>query len=532
MNQVIDFFRKLFDTSDWPPRWHCGQWSDFHGWLYIISDLLIWSAYFAIPLFILRYVSQKTNARFTRIYFLFAAFILACGSTHLLDALMFWFPLYRLSAVVRLFTGIISWVTVFHIVRLLPSILKLKSADELEKEVYERGLAEERLRVAVRQLNEAQEIARMGHWQWDIASNEVTWSDGMFKVYGIAPANRGLKYEEFLECVHPDDRTFVDESIRQAFTQKQFTPFTHRIVAPGGAVKMLQSKGEVLLNSAGEITGMIGTGQDITDQFQVQQSLREKTSQLELTNSELQKFAFVASHDLQEPLRKILTFISLMERDPEAVSENGKYYFGKIVNGATRMQTLIDDILRFSSISNSRGGYEQVDLNVVLRQVLQDLEPAIRESNAEIHTFPLPVIEGVPTQLGQLLQNLLRNAIKFARPGVAPRIYVEGRTLSRAQLPANVLANMPSLPAGLGQNRWAELRIRDHGIGFEQVYADKIFEIFQRLHSNKTYQGTGIGLAIVRKIVEFHRGFIYAVGWPDEGAEFVILLPVSQEGDL
>src|SRR5689334_7462213 len=109
MNQVIEFFRKIFDSSDWPPRWHCGQWTAFHGWLYIISDLLIWSAYFTIPVVILKFISRKKDVRFEKLYFLFAAFILACGATHLLDAIAFWIPAYRLNALFRLITGIVSW---------------------------------------------------------------------------------------------------------------------------------------------------------------------------------------------------------------------------------------------------------------------------------------------------------------------------------------------------------------------------------------------------------------------------------------
>lgn len=142
MNQVIDFFSKLLNVSDWPPRWHCGQWSDFHGWLYIISDLLIWSAYFSIPLVILRYVARRRNVRFLRLYYLFAAFILACGATHFLDAIAFWLPYYRLSALVRFITGIISWVTVFYLVKHLPFLFSMRPLQDLELEIEQRKKAE------------------------------------------------------------------------------------------------------------------------------------------------------------------------------------------------------------------------------------------------------------------------------------------------------------------------------------------------------------------------------------------------------
>ena len=138
MNQVTEFFSKLFDDSGFPPRWHCGKWTDFHGWLYIISDLMIWGAYFAIPTIIIRYITRKQEARFQRVYFLFASFILACGTTHLLDAITFWYPAYRLNALVRFGTGVVSWLTVFHLVKLLPVAFSLKTAEQLESEVLHR----------------------------------------------------------------------------------------------------------------------------------------------------------------------------------------------------------------------------------------------------------------------------------------------------------------------------------------------------------------------------------------------------------
>src|SRR5579863_4559582 len=149
MDQIVDFFIHLFDSSDWPPRWHCGRWTEFHGWVYIISDLLIWSAYFSIPAVIIRYISKKQGIKFVRLYFLFAAFILACGATHFLDAIAFWIPVYRLNALVQLITGVISWVTVFYLVKLLPTAFSLKSQKELEAEKIK---AEEKLKHSIKEI--------------------------------------------------------------------------------------------------------------------------------------------------------------------------------------------------------------------------------------------------------------------------------------------------------------------------------------------------------------------------------------------
>ena len=144
MNQVWEFFSRLLDSSDWPPKWHCGRWTEFHGWLYIVSDLLIWSAYFTIPVVIIKYISKKQGIQFIRLYFLFAAFILACGSTHLLDAISFWVPVYRLNALVRLITGLLSWITVFYLIRFLPLAFSLRSGKDMEIEIAQRQKAEER----------------------------------------------------------------------------------------------------------------------------------------------------------------------------------------------------------------------------------------------------------------------------------------------------------------------------------------------------------------------------------------------------
>ncbi|GAB4092482.1 sensor histidine kinase [Flaviaesturariibacter terrae] len=528
MNEVVDFFRKLFDTSDWPPRWHCGNWTEFHGWLYIISDLLIWSAYFAIPLAILRYASRRAHARFMRIYFLFAAFILACGSTHLLDALVFWFPAYRLSALVRLITGIISWITVFYLVRYMPLALSLRSAEELEREVQEREKAEEQLRVAVSQLTVAQEIARLGHWQWDVRSNIVSWSPGMYRVFGIGPSEPVGHYEEFLARLHPEDRSFVDATIREAMAKKRFESFTYRTITPSGALRIVQSRGEVLVDAAGTVTGMIGTSQDITEQSEVQRALLENAAQLEASNAELRKFAYLASHDLQEPLRKIRTFISLLEQQPGVVGSAGGSYFEKISSSAERMQVLIDDILRFSRLQNNDAAFVDTDLDRLLQQELKELAISIRESGARIEADPLPVIRAVPAQMGQLLQNLLRNALRFQRPGVPPLIEVRCRRLAEAELPEAVRATVSRDHARFGgrlPQQWVELCVRDNGIGFDPAYSEKIFEIFQRLHPNHSYQGTGIGLAIVKKVVDQHRGVVRAEGRPGEGAAFFVWLP-------
>ena len=528
MSQVLDFFSKLFDTADFPPRWHCGRWTDFHGWLYIISDISIWAAYFAIPLIIVRFISRRTDARFIRIYFLFAAFILACGSTHLIDAITFWVPLYRFNALVRFSTGVISWITVFSLIRILPIAMSLKTAEQLEAEIEQRKNAEHQLQLNNKMLTEAQDIAKLGHWQWDVVNNKVTWSDSTLKIFGMPADKKEMSYEEYLQRLHPEERGMIKDNIEKALVDKDYPSFYHRIILPDGQVRILLGKGEVISDETGKAVRMVGTVQDITDQRNFQQELLLKTQKLEASNVELQKFAFIASHDLREPLRKIIAFGSMLEREyKDTLGDKGNMYLLKMTNASLRMQKLIDDILDFSKLTVNPQAFERVKLNEVVNHVLSDMEVAITGSNANIHVSPLPEIEGNPSQLGQLFQNLIGNAIKFSKPGESPDIRIHYKYVSAAGLPQDFLK---SNQFHLSMNkRFCQIFVEDHGIGFDEAYLDKIFLIFQRLHDRAEFEGTGVGLAVCKKVVDLHSGFITAYSKLGEGATFVIILPLTQD---
>jgi signal transduction histidine kinase len=537
MNQVGDFFRKIFDASDFPPRWHCGHWSAFDGWFYIISDLSIWAAYYAIPIIILRYISKKQKQRFSKLYFLFAAFILACGSTHLLDVVMFWYPAYRFSALIRCATGVVSWVTVFYLIKLLPAALSLKTAEQLSQEVEQRERVEEQLKLNNQLLNEALDIARLGHWQWDVLHDRVIWADSTRKLFASGEAVPHMSYAQYLMHIHPDDREYVRLEIDKALRENVFPSFYHRIILPDGSVRTMFARGETIVNERGEIEKLIGTVQDITDRKNTENELLIKTQKLEASNVELQKFAFVASHDLREPLRKIITFSSMLETSLEnGLNEQSRLYLGKIISASARMQMLIDDILDFSRLTVNADVFSKVSLTDIIAQTLNDMEVAIQKSEADIKVSPaLPEIEGNASQLGQLFQNLLSNAIKFRKPGQPPVITVSGELIKGSQLPQGIEKNNNynfSIPYRSGyfeDEMFCRLSIKDNGIGFDEAYLDKIFLIFQRLHSSSDYEGTGIGLAICKKVVDLHNGTITAHSAPGQGAEFIITLPLSQK---
>ncbi|MBA3548734.1 MAG: PAS domain S-box protein [Nannocystis sp.] len=243
-----------------------------------------------------------------------------------------------------------------------------------------------------------------------------------------------------------------------------------------------------------------------------EQQLREYMLQLERSNAELERFASIASHDLQEPLRKIQAFSDrLREKFREELPEAGRDYLERIRNAAKRMQDLINDLLMFSRLSAKEQRYTRANLNKIAKSVLSDLEVRIEETAGKVIVGELPVIDADPMHMRQLLQNLIANALKFARPEVPPVVNIHGE----------VIEHGPDGPT-------LRLLIADNGIGIEPRHHDRIFGIFERLHSRGKYEGTGVGLAVCRKIVEQHHGKITVSSVMDEGTVFTILLPMKQ----
>lgn len=236
-------------------------------------------------------------------------------------------------------------------------------------------------------------------------------------------------------------------------------------------------------------------------------ALERRASELARSNEELDQFASIASHDLQEPLRKVRTFteqLKVMEAD--LLSERGRDYLERANSAAERMQNLIEDLLRFSRVSTQGRPFVAVDLGETTRAVLLDLESQISETGARVRVGVLPVIQADPLQMHQLMQNLVSNALKFRKEGVPPEIDVEAST----------------------DGAMATVTVSDNGIGFDQRYAQRIFRIFERLHGRSEYPGTGIGLALCRKIADRHGGTVAADGETDQGAVFTVTLPLSQ----
>lgn len=257
--------------------------------------------------------------------------------------------------------------------------------------------------------------------------------------------------------------------------------------------------------------GAVITFRDITNRKRDELALRRYAQELKRSNSELQEFAYAASHDLQEPLRKIQAFGErLNNKCYDALDETGRHYLERMVDASTRMRRLIDDLLSYSRVNSKTTSFLPVELSTVVADVLSDLEPRIVAEDAKIRVGDLPAIEADPGQMHQLFLNLIANSLKFRRPGVTPSISIEGNV-------------------EVGENgAMVRIAVADNGVGFEPRHAERIFGMFERLHGRDEFDGTGVGLATCRKIAERHAGELTAWGEPDAGAVFTLLLPVRQ----
>ncbi len=368
-------------------------------------------------------------------------------------------------------------------------------------------------------LTEAEKLAQIGSWEWDIPSNKVLWSDGVYKVYQLSPDTFTPSYEAFIDIIHKEDREKVVQTIHEAMEEKKSYHIEFRETASGQG-KIIYAVGVARLDNKGNLIGYYGIIGNITQQRSYEKQLEDFNTALKKSNEELEEFAYVASHDLQEPLRKIRAFGDrLMFKYGHEVEMPGREYIMKMMDGAERMQILIQDLLAFSRVSRDAGDKMPVDLNEAVKAVLEDLQLSISESNTDIQIEKLPSLPSAnPVQMHQLFLNLISNAIKFRKENIAPKIKIKCKIVKGDSL-SLLDQNIPA------QKSFYEIIIHDNGIGFDEKYLDRIFTIFQRLHGRNEYKGTGIGLAVCKKICSNHGGYISARSDGKTGSDFIVYLP-------
>lgn len=563
----MDFLKALLGPANQLPHGFCLLWDTNLVWLHVVSDAVIMLAYYAIPFGLVYFVRKRQDLAFHWIFLLFGAFIFACGTTHLMNIWTLWQPLYVLEGGIKLLTAGASIATAIILVPLIPKALALPSPSqlaaanqtllqqirerehveallhqsnaELEQRVQERttDLANviatlqeeiaERLRAEdeVHQLNaelEQRIIERTAQFQRSETlfrgllesapdAMVITSGDGR-----IVLVNRqieemfGYQRHELLD--HPIEM-LMPERFHDAHLQHR----THYAQDPqtrnmGGGLELygLRKDGsefsvEISLSPLVSDEGMLVSSaiRDVTERKQTEDALKRSAADLAHSNAELEQFAYVASHDLQEPLRAVSGCMQLLQQRYQGqLDARADELITHAVDGSSRMQTLIRDLLAYARVSTRGRDLEPIDSETILKEALSNLATVIQESGGVVTHGALPTVTADPTQLLQVFQNLIGNAIKY-RGERPPEVHIDVE--HRA-------------------GEW-QFTMRDNGIGIDPQYFERIFGIFQRLHTRREYPGTGIGLALCKKIIERHGGRVWVASKPEEGSTFCFTIP-------
>lgn len=364
---------------------------------------------------------------------------------------------------------------------------------------------------------QAEILGKYGSWVLDHDSLQFTYSDNQFRLLGCDPQSFNPSFKNLLKYVHPEDKPTVDKAYKKALLVMKIPTLNYRIIREDGKIRHFRTIAKPFTDLKGR-QSIIGTTQDVTEDFNKSLQLKLRNTDLEKHIKELNEFNQVASHDLQEPLRKIQTFISrINDKDKENMTEIGKNYLSRMERASNRMRVLINDLLQYSKANRSEKNLTLTNLNEVLSNSLVELSQNIEDKKAIINYTELPVVNGIHFQLQQLFTNLLSNSLKYSKETSSPIIDISY---------SEIIAKTEALLKDKSTKKYYKINFTDNGIGFEQEQAEKIFLLFNRLHGKTEYQGTGVGLAICEKIVQNHKGAIFALSSPNEGATFSIYLPV------
>jgi PAS domain S-box-containing protein len=523
---MTDFLARLLDTSDFPPRWLCGNWSNGHGWLHVGSDLAIFGAYVAIPCVLLFFLLHKRTLPFRSIFLLFGAFILLCGLTHLAEAAMFWWPAYRLMGVVKLLTAVVSWATVFALVRVTPGLLAMRTPADLEGEVTARTNAEESLRRAnaelerrvaerTRELQESEERHRL---LVELNPNALLIYDGGKVVFANPAAAQmlgrsgpeDLVGRSTLEFLAPAQHEVLAARWQKVLDTGEPAPPLEQawVRADGGLVEVETTAHRFVWRGRPQLKVI---ARDVGERKRLEGELRRRAEELADDDRRKDEFLATLAHELRNPLAPIGNAVEVLRAGagPEAQAE----VVAMIGRQLRQMVRLVDDLLDVSRITRGKISLreERVDLAAVVRSALETSRPLTDAARQRVIVTlpPAPVsVTGDPTRLSQVVANLLNNATKYTAEG------------GRIEL------------AVARENGAAVVRVRDEGIGIPAELLPRVFDLFvQADRSLERSRGwLGIGLTLVKSLVELHGGTVEAKSnGPGKGSEFTVRLPAAAD---
>lgn len=406
----------------------------------------------------------------------------------------------------------------FYFVLLITLVIIVMSLNKINTDLIKIKAKNDQLLIFKESTNQSEIIGKHGNWVWHIDPNIFTYSDNLYRLLGEEPQSFEANFDNFLKFVHPEDVDRLTKDLDTMIVNEELPFVSYRIVQKNGTTKYLKAYAKAFFGIDGQ-KRLLGITSDITDEIENFLVLEERNLELVRNNKELSGFNYVASHDLQEPLRKIQTFISRLEdKESDKFSESGLQYLERINSAIARMRTLIDDLLQFSRTTKPDKVFVVADMNDLFENAKQDVAVAILEKKAQITNDLLPKGLVISFQIQQLFLNLLSNSLKYSQEGKNPIIKINYALVKAKDDPNLVKAT---------KSNYHKITFTDNGIGFEQKYSEKIFDLFNRLHNKQDYTGTGIGLSICKKIIENHQGFIFAEGEVNVGAVFTIYLPIN-----
>lgn len=489
------------------PHGQCYMWNPGLVWLHAVSDSLIALAYVSIPITLVTLARKRKDIPFNWMFLCFGVFIVSCGATHVIEVVTLWTPWYWLSGAIKAVTAVASLSTAVLLVRLVPQALRIPSAGDLEsvnQALLEQSTnfreQEARFRALLEATPDAMVIVNTkGIIELANAQTE--------KLFGYA---RPELLGQSVDILVPKSLREHHGGHRQGFFGAPKT----REMGKGLDLSGLRKDGtefpvEISLSPLETETGIVALAaiRDGTERKRYAELLVQKVAELKRSNDELEQFAYIASHDLQEPLRMVASYTQLLSRRYKGrLDADADEFIGYAVDGANRMQGLIQDLLSYSRAGTTQHSLQEVLSELALREAEENLRETIQESGATVTHDALPTVLADNSQLVQVFQNLIGNAVKYhgAQP---PKLHV------------SVIKS---------KQDWV-FSVQDNGIGIDAKHFDKIFVIFQRLHGRQEYAGTGIGLAICKRILERHGGRIWVESEPGEGSTFHFTIPQRNE---